>query len=101
MKIKLNEPVSGTLLELEVVRVDLPSGTGWSVHMADGKKVVITYYKGLWKPNEISNISQEFWQVIGDEINHLLVEEQQEKHTTITHTMVNTKPKRPRIFFSS
>jgi hypothetical protein len=101
MKIKLNEPVSGTLLELEVVRVDLPSGTGWSVHMADGKKVVITYYKGFWKPNEISNISQEFWQVIGDEINRLLVEEQQEKHTTITHTMVNTKPKRPRIFFSS
>ena len=91
MKIKLNEPVSGTLLELEVVRVDLPSGTGWSVHMADGKKVVITNYKGLWKTEEAGNISQEFWQVVGNEINRVLIEEPQ--HTTITHTMVNTKPK--------
>jgi len=31
MKIRLNEPESGTVLQLEATKVDTSSGVGWSI----------------------------------------------------------------------
>jgi hypothetical protein len=72
MKITLNEPGSGTLLELEVQKVDIPSGTGWYIITPKGRKVLIRSCNGEWLTDGENNISHEFWQTIGNEINKRL-----------------------------
>jgi len=98
MKIELNEPESGTLLELEVNKVDIPSGTGWSVSTPKGRKVVIKLCDGEWKTDGESNISHEFWQTIGQEITRLIRTEKQSQNSIKAILPSESRAKRPRIW---
>ena len=72
MKIRLNEPESGTVLQLEATKVDTSSGVGWSILTPQKKKVLIKFREGLWTAEYDHSISQEFWQMVGNEIDQAL-----------------------------
>jgi hypothetical protein len=64
MKITLNDQE----LELQVNKVDTPTGTGWSICMRDERKLVIKFRQGKWETAD--NVDDTFVQVIGREIDH-------------------------------
>ena len=97
MKIVLKEPGTCTLLELEVSKIDTPSGPGWSVITPGGRVVVIKFREGEWKTDSESNISYEFWQTVGNEITSLIGRERQSQNSLKTNTS-EPRPKRPRIW---
>lgn len=97
MKIVLNEPDSGTLLELDGAEVDIPSGTGWCVIMPKGRNVVIKFFDGEWKTDDESNISREFWQTIGNEITFLIGSKNQYRNSFNAPSSLQRRIKRPRL----
>jgi len=70
MRITLNEPE----LELEVNRVDTPTGTGWCVIMPDDRKILVKLRYGKWETEDM--ISEQFVQDVGSEISRFLEEDQ-------------------------
>jgi len=93
MKIRLNEPESGTVLQLEVNKVDTSSGVGWSVLTPQKKKILIKFREGLWTAEDDHSVSQEFWQMVGNEIDQAL--EADRAGNAIPSA--NLRPKRARI----
>ena len=54
MRITLKEPE----LELEVFKVDTPTGVGWCVILPDERKVLLKFHQGKWQTaDNISNQS--------------------------------------------
>jgi hypothetical protein len=98
MKITLKEPESGSLLELEVYKMDTPTGIGWCVVLSKKKNVLIKFNNGEWKTEEENNISHEFWQTVGNEITRLLGNERQSQNSIKPRISSDPRPKRPRIF---
>jgi translation initiation factor IF-3 len=90
MRITLKEPE----LELEVNKVDTPTGAGWCVILTEDRKILIKFHHGKWETTD--NISNEFLQEIGYEINQLLKADQKEKFSK-SSTELNIRPKRARI----
>ncbi|MES2267511.1 MAG: hypothetical protein V4520_12170 [Bacteroidota bacterium] len=72
MRIVLNETETGTELQLEAYKVDTPTGIGWSVLTPQGITVVIKLIDGSWQAADAPSISQEFWQLVGEEISRML-----------------------------
>jgi hypothetical protein len=97
MKITLKEPESGTLLELEVYEMDTPTGIGWSVVLPKGGNVLIKCRNGEWKTDAENNISQEFWQTVGNEISLLLEVERVPRNAVKSYSELNPRPKRVRM----
>ncbi|EHQ30993.1 hypothetical protein BDD43_4981 [Mucilaginibacter gracilis] len=93
MKITLNETQTGTILELEVYKVDTPTGEGWSVLTPQGRKVVIKFRDGNWHAEDDHSITQEFWQMVGEEISRTL----DENLLATIGPPSNPRPKRTRI----
>jgi hypothetical protein len=93
MRIVLNEPESGTELQLEVNKVDTSSGVGWSVLTPQKKKVLIKCREGLWTAEDDHSISQEFWQMVGNKIDQAL----EAGRTGNEISSANLRPKRARI----
>ena len=93
MKITLNETETGTTLPLEVYKVDTPTGEGWSVLTPQGRKVLIKLRDGNWYAEDDHSITQEFWQMVGEEISRTL--EADQLATVIPFTI--PRPKRARI----
>jgi hypothetical protein len=93
MRIILNEPESGTELHLEVNKVDTPTGVGWSVLTPQGRTVIIKLIDGNWQAEDDQSISQEFWQMVGEEIGTVLATE----HIASPTSSCNLHPKRARI----
>ncbi|MCO5948632.1 hypothetical protein [Mucilaginibacter flavidus] len=97
MKITLKEPGSGSFLELEVYKMDTSIGIGWSVVLPKGKNVLIKFNNGEWETDEGNNMSHEFWQTVGNEINLLLEEERMTLNATRSHKALVPRPKRTRM----
>lgn len=90
MKITLEDPE----LELEVNKVDTPTGIAWCVIMPNERKIIIKDHQGQWKTNEV--LSDQFVQLIGDEINRVL-EAKQPENLVSSYSLANPRPKRTRI----
>jgi hypothetical protein len=90
MRITLKDPE----LELDVYKVDTPTGTGWSIIMPDDRKILAKYHNGKWEANDV--ISEQFVQEIGYEINRILEADQRAKLSK-NHSILNRRPKRARI----
>jgi hypothetical protein len=90
MRITLKEPE----LEPEVNKVDILTGAGWRVIMPDDRKILIKLNQGKW--DTADNVSDQFVQAIGDEINQFLQAEQP-KNDKDSFIALNLKPKRARI----
>jgi hypothetical protein len=90
MRITLNEPE----LELEVNRVDTPTGTGWCVIMPDDRKILVKLRYGKWETEDM--ISEQFVQDVGSEISRFL-EEDQPGRVNDSYSALNTRAKRARI----
>jgi len=90
MRITLNEPE----LELEVNRVDTPTGTGWCVIMPDDRKILVKLRYGKWETEDM--ISEQFVQDVGSEISRFL-EEDQPGRVNDSNSALNTRAKRARI----
>jgi len=90
MRITLKEPD----LDLEVNKVDTPTGTGWCVIMPDDRKILVKVQHGRWETNDC--ISDQFVQDVGNEISLSLRADQPEKLSTNYHAL-NPRPKRARI----
>ena len=82
MRIILNETETGTDLQLEAHEVTTPTGMGWSVLSPQGISVVIKLIDGNWQAADAPSISQEFWQILGEEISRIL-DQGQPKATAI------------------
>jgi len=72
MRITLKEPE----LELEVFKVDTPTGVGWCVILPDERKVLLKFHQGKWQTAD--NISNQFLQAIGYEIDRSIEDDQPE-----------------------
>jgi hypothetical protein len=90
MRITLKEPD----LELEVYKVDTPTGAGWCVIMPDDRKILIKCHQGKWDTADI--VSNQFVQAVGDEIIQFLQAERP-KNNKNSDTDLDLKPKRARI----
>jgi hypothetical protein len=93
MRIVLNQTESGTELHLDVYKVDTPTGVGWSVLTPQGRNVLIKLIDGNWQAEDDQSISQEFWQMVGEEIGTVLATE----HIASPTSSCNLHPKRARI----
>lgn len=98
MKMTLEEPGLASFLELEVFKMDIPTGVGWSVMLPKGEIVLIKFNNGEWKTDEENNISHEFWQTVGNEITRLLADERLAKSSVKTCISSAPQPKRQRIW---
>jgi hypothetical protein len=90
MRITLKEPD----LELEVYKVDTPTGAGWCVIMPDDRKILIKRQQDKW--DTADNISNQFVQAVGAEII-LYLKSDQPKNDTNNLAKLNIKPKRARL----
>lgn len=90
MRITLKEPE----LDLEVNKVDTPTGTGWCVIMPDERKILVKHRHGKWEADDL--ICDQFVQAVGDEIDRFLESVQPHKLSN-GPTELNTRPKRARI----
>jgi hypothetical protein len=90
MRITIKEPE----LELEVNKVDTPTGAGWCVIMPGDRKILIKRHQGKW--DTADNVSNQLVQAVGGEILQYL-QAGQPKNDSNGHTELNLKPKRPRI----
>jgi hypothetical protein len=90
MRITLKEPE----LELEVHKVDTPTGVGWCVILPEERKMLIKFHNGKWET--MDNASDQFVQAIGYEINQFL-ESDQSGRNYINYSSLNQRPKRVRM----
>ena len=90
MKITLKDPE----LELEVIKVDTPTGVGWCVLLPGERKILIKFNHGKWETDD--NVSDQFVQAIGDEINQFLESDQPGKNC-YSYSSLNQQPKRERM----
>lgn len=90
MKITLKDPE----LDLEVNKVDTPTGAGWCVIMPDERKILVKLQHGRWETNDL--VCDPFVQAIGDEINRFLATDHPHKLRN-SHEILNTMPKGVRI----
>lgn len=93
MRIVLNETETDIELQLEVNKVDTPTGVGWSVLTSQGRTVLIKFRDGAWHAENENSISPEFWQMVGDEIEQVLGADCSAKEVS----SANPRPKRARI----
>ena len=90
MRIILKEPE----LDLEVNKVDTPTGAAWCVKMPDERKVLITFHHGKW--DTAGDFSNQLVQAIGNQINQFFEADKPEK-LKIGISGLNQRPKRERI----
>jgi hypothetical protein len=86
--------LKGPELQLEVNKVDTPTGAGWCVIMPDERKILIKRHQGKW--GTADNVNNQFVQAVGDEISNSILANQP-KNDNNSHTVLSLKPKRARI----
>ncbi|WP_428329768.1 hypothetical protein [Mucilaginibacter sp.] len=69
MIIKVKDPDSSQILQLDVKPVDNIPEPGWSVTLKDNECVLINLKNGTWEAHPADIISVEFTQAIGYQIN--------------------------------
>jgi hypothetical protein len=94
MKITLKNPE----LTLEVVKVDTPTGVGWCVMLPEERKVLVKYHQGKWQTTE--NISEQFLQAIGAEIDCFIESNQPERfdNGNSPQKLMNKRPRLLKYF---
>lgn len=90
MKITLKEPE----LELEVIKVDTPTGVGWCVLLPEERKILIKFNHDKWETGD--DVSDEFVKAIGDEINKFLESDRPGKNWN-SDTSLNQQHQRVRL----
>jgi len=96
MKIILKEPESGTVLELLADKVDIAAVNAWSILFPTGKKTLIRCCNGVWKTENYSNISPQFWQIVGNEITRLVDADEFHKNKNANFSAADARLKRRR-----
>jgi hypothetical protein len=91
-KFTVKEPGSGLLLTLEMYKVDTPTGAGWYVMLPDQKNVLIKFLNREWRAD--NDISNEFAQAIGNEINQLVEADRPGNNYGKGYVSLNSRPKR-------
>ena len=98
MKIILNDPKSGTLLELDANKVDIATGTGWSIKFPTGKKVLLRFCDDAWiAADDDIGATQQYWQMVGEEISRSLMADMILCITNRNFTADRIRTKRKRV----
>lgn len=91
-KFKVKEPESGMILTLEMYKVDTPTGAGWYVALPDRRNVLIKFLNREWTAD--NDISNEFAQAIGIEINKLIEADRPGNDYGKSYAALNPRSKR-------
>ena len=91
-KFTVKEPESGLMLTLEMYKVDTPTGAGWHVTLPDERNLLIKFLNREWKAD--NEISHEFAQAIGNEINLLVEADKPGNNCGKNYAALNQRPKR-------
>ena len=91
-KFTVKEPESGMILTLEMYKVDTPTGAGWYVTLPGQRNLLIKFLNREWKAD--NDISHEFAQAIGNEINLLVEADTPGNNYGKSYEALNQRPKR-------
>jgi hypothetical protein len=93
-RINIKDPESGKSVILEINKVDIPTGAGWSVMLPDGKKFLMKKCNSKWEATADDNIISGFVFAIGNEINQLIEADALNTCSGKSHRGVNPLPRR-------
>lgn len=92
-RISVNDPESGKIILLEINKVDIPTGAGWSVMLPNGKKFLMKKRNGEWETDPDENRISEFVFAVGNEINQMMEAEGQDNLSGKSYKREGSRPR--------
>jgi len=93
-RISVKDPESGKIVILEINKVDIPTGAGWSVMLPDGKKFLMKKCNSEWETTADENIISEFVFAVGNEINQMIEADAMDSCASRSYRAINPLPTR-------